>query len=181
MEERPETENVAEGETPDFTGAEVKKLSFSYGEEEILHDLSASFPKGQIIAVTGRSGSGKSTLLKLLMRFWSAPEGSVLVSGTDVGRIQTAHMRKLESYMIQDTDLFHDSIAYNIRIGKLDATQEEIEAAAKKASIHDFTAAYLAVKGCRASHDRGIVPGHSLPEHQTVFTHDITPLLVSNY
>ena len=72
------------------------------------------------------------------MRFWSAPEGSVLVSGTDVGRIQTAHLRKLESYMIQDTDLFHDSIAYNIRIGKLDATQEEIEAAAKKASIHDF-------------------------------------------
>lgn len=138
LEERPETENVAEGETPDFTGAEVKKLSFSYGEEEILHDLSASFPKGQIIAVTGRSGSGKSTLLKLLMRFWSAPEGSVLVSGTDVGRIQTAHLRKLESYMIQDTDLFHDSIAYNIRIGKLDATQEEIEAAAKKASIHDF-------------------------------------------
>lgn len=138
LEEWPETEDVAEGETPDFTGAEVKKLSFSYGEEEILHDLSASFPKGQIIAVTGRSGSGKSTLLKLLMRFWSAPEGSVLVSGTDVGHIQTAHLRKLESYMIQDTDLFHDSIAYNIRIGKLDATQEEIEAAAKKASIHDF-------------------------------------------
>ena len=72
------------------------------------------------------------------MRFWCAPEGTVLLSGQDVGRIQTDHLRKLESYMIQDTDLFHDSIAENIRIGRQDATREEIEAAAGKAAIHDF-------------------------------------------
>lgn len=138
LEERPETEEVLTGQCPDFSGAEVKHLTFSYGSEEILHDLSAQFPKGKIIAVTGKSGSGKSTLLKLLMRFWSAPAGSVLISDTDVGKIPTQHLRHLESYMIQDTDLFHDSIADNIRIGKLDATQAEIEAAARKAALHDF-------------------------------------------
>lgn len=138
LEETPETEDVLTGDTPDFNGAEVKNLSFSYGEEEILHDLTASFPKGEIVAVTGKSGSGKSTLLKLLMRFWKAPEGSVQISGKDVGHIRTSHLRTLESYMIQDTDLFHDSIGENIRLGKLSATQEEIEAAAKKAAIHDF-------------------------------------------
>lgn len=138
LEETPETEDVLTGDTPDFNGAEVKNLSFSYGEEEILHDLTASFPKGEIVAVTGKSGTGKSTLLKLLMRFWKAPEGSVQLSGKDVGHIRTSHLRTLESYMIQDTDLFHDSIGENIRLGKLSATQEEIEAAAKKAAIHDF-------------------------------------------
>lgn len=138
LEENPETEEVLTGQCPDFSGAEVKRLTFSYGSEEILHDLSAQFPKGKIIAVTGKSGSGKSTLLKLLMRFWSAPAESVLISDTDVGKIPTQHLRHLESYMIQDTDLFHDSIADNIRIGKLDATQAEIEAAARKAALHDF-------------------------------------------
>lgn len=138
LEEHPETEEILDGTTPVYSGAAVKNLSFSYGKEEILHDLTASFPQGEIVAVTGKSGSGKSTLLKLLMRFWKVREGSVLISGQDVGQIQTAHLRNLESYMIQDTDLFHDSIAENIRIGKQNATQAEIEEAAKKAAIHDF-------------------------------------------
>lgn len=138
LEEHPETEEILDGTTPVYSGAAVKNLSFSYGKEELLHDLTASFPQGEIVAVTGKSGSGKSTLLKLLMRFWKVREGSVSISGQDVGQIQTAHLRNLESYMIQDTDLFHDSIAENIRIGKQNATQAEIEEAAKKAAIHDF-------------------------------------------
>ncbi len=147
LEETPETEDVVGGQTPEFSGAEVKNLTFSYtagkengavDTEEILHDLSARFPKGEIVAVIGRSGSGKSTLLKLLMRFWKAPEGSVCVSDIDVGEISTDHLRTLEGYMTQETDLFHDSIGDNIRIGKLGATQEEVEEAAKKASLHDF-------------------------------------------
>ena len=138
LEETPETPDVTGGETPEFTGAAVRDLSFAYDEEEILHDLSAEFRKGEIVAVTGRSGSGKSTLLKLLMRFWNAPRDAVTVSGTDVGAIDTAHLRRLESYMTQDTDLFNVSIRDNIRIGALNATDAEVEEAAKKASIHDF-------------------------------------------
>ena len=138
LEEEPETPDVVNGEKPDFAGAEVKNLSFSYDEEEVLHDLSAVFRPGEIVAVTGGSGSGKSTLLKLLMRFWRAPENTVKLSGLDVGRIDTLHLRTLESYMTQDTDLFNVSIRDNIRIGKQDATDEEVEEAARKASIHDF-------------------------------------------
>ncbi|MCR5825624.1 MAG: ABC transporter ATP-binding protein/permease [Oscillospiraceae bacterium] len=138
LEEAPETPDVVNGETPDFTGAAVEHLSFAYDREEILHDLSAAFPKGEIVAVTGKSGSGKSTLLKLLMRFWRADENTVKLSDIDVGKIDTAHLRCLESYMTQDTDLFNVSVRDNIRIGRLDATDAEVEAAAKKASIHDF-------------------------------------------
>ena len=138
LEETPETPDITDGQEPAFTGAAVRQLSFAYAEEEILHDLSAEFKNGEIVAVTGKSGSGKSTLLKLLMRFWKAPEGSVQISDMDVGRINTAHLRTLESYMTQETDLFNVSIRDNIRIGRLDASDEEVEEAAKKASIHDF-------------------------------------------
>lgn len=138
LEEEPETEEILTGEVPEFSGAAVRDLTFSYGGEEVLHELTADFPKDEIIAVTGKSGSGKSTLLKLLMRFWSAPAESVRISDRDVGRIQTAHLRKLESFMTQETDLFHDSIGDNIRIAKLGATDEEVVAAAKKASLHEF-------------------------------------------
>jgi len=138
LEEEPETEEILTGEIPEFTGAAVQNLSFSYGGEEVLHELTADFPKDEIIAVTGKSGSGKSALLKLLMRFWSAPPQSVRISRRDVGCIQTAHLRRLESFMTQETDLFKGSIADNIRIARLNATDEEVKAAAKKASLHDF-------------------------------------------
>lgn len=138
LEETPETPDVTDGEAPEFAGAEVENLNFSYGAEEILHDVNARFPKGEIVAVTGKSGSGKSTLLKLLMRFWSAPENEVRISGTDVGKIRTSHLRSLESYMTQDTDLFNVSIGDNIRIGKAGASDEEVRRAAEKASVHSF-------------------------------------------
>lgn len=91
-----------------------------------------------MIGIVGRSGSGKSTLLKLFMRFWAVQRGAITLSGVDVGRIDTAHLRDMESFVTQDTHLFHDSIRNNLRIAKLDATDEEIAAACKKASVHDF-------------------------------------------
>lgn len=138
LEEEPLTPDVTEGACPDFTGATVRHLTFAYDQEEILHDLSADFEPGEIVAVTGRSGSGKSTLLKLLMRFWQAPRGTVRISGLDVGEIATGHLRKLESYMVQDTDLFATSVRENIRIGRMEASDAAVEQAAQKANIHDF-------------------------------------------
>ena len=86
----------------------------------------------------GRSGSGKSTLLKLMMRFWTPDSGNINISGRSIDEINTDNLRQMESFVTQETHLFHDSIASNLRIAKLDATQEEIEEACKKASIHDF-------------------------------------------
>lgn len=125
-------------ESQRFTGADVEHVTFSYEDEVILKDYSLSITPGKIVGIHGVSGSGKSTLLKLLMRFWDADQGRVAVDGTDVRKLATKRLRDMESYVTQETHLFHDSIANNIAIGKPGATREEIMEAAKKASIHDF-------------------------------------------
>ncbi|MCI8388712.1 MAG: thiol reductant ABC exporter subunit CydC [Clostridiales bacterium] len=138
LDESPVTEEVEGQPKVTFNGAEVENVTFSYGNETILSDVSVELPEGSVVGIVGRSGSGKSTLLKLLMRFWDVNEGRVKISGTDVNKINTSDLRDMESFMTQDTHLFHDSIRNNLRIAKLDATDEEIEAACKKASVHDF-------------------------------------------
>lgn len=107
-------------------------------EEIILNNYSLKLKPGSITGIHGASGSGKSTLLKLLMRFWDINEGEVLINGDNVKKIPTKQLRNMESYVTQETHLFHDSIANNIAIAKADATYDEIVEAAKKASIHDF-------------------------------------------
>ena len=128
----------AESMEYEFTGAEAENVTFAYGEEVILDNYSLKLQPGKITGIHGASGSGKSTLLKLLMRFWDVQDGSVSVDGTDVRKIPTKHLRNMESYVTQETHLFHDSIANNIAIAKPGASREEIMEAAKKASIHDF-------------------------------------------
>ena len=128
----------AESMEYEFTGAEAENVTFAYGEEVILDNYSLKLQPGKITGIHGASGSGKSTLLKLLMRFWDVQDGSVSVDGTDVRKIPTKHLRDMESYVTQETHLFHDSIANNIAIAKPGASREEIMEAAKKASIHDF-------------------------------------------
>ena len=128
----------AESKEHGFTGAEAENVTFAYGEEVILDNYSLKLQPGKITGIHGASGSGKSTLLKLLMRFWDVQDGSVSVDGTDVRKIPTKHLRNMESYVTQETHLFHDSIANNIAIAKPGASREEIMEAAKKASIHDF-------------------------------------------
>ena len=122
----------------EFTGAEAQNVTFAYEEETILDNYSLKLQPGKITGIHGASGSGKSTLLKLLMRFWDVQDGSVSVDDTDVRKIPTKHLRDMESYVTQETHLFHDSIANNIAIAKPGASREEIMEAAKKASIHDF-------------------------------------------
>lgn len=113
-------------------------MTFAYENETILEHYSLKLEPGKITGIHGASGSGKSTILKLLMRFWDVQKGNVFVDGVDVRKIPTKHLRDMESYVTQETHLFHDSIGNNIAIAKPGATREEIMEAAKKASIHDF-------------------------------------------
>lgn len=121
-----------------FSGADAEYVTFAYDNEVILDDYSLDISAGKILGIHGTSGSGKFTLLKLLMRFWDVNSGALHVDGEDVRKIPTKHLRDMESYVTQETHLFHDSIANNIAIGKPGATREEIMEAARKASIHDF-------------------------------------------
>ena len=138
LEETPVTEEITGKPEVSFSGAACENVTFSYGTETILSDFSVSLPENRIIGISGKSGSGKSTLLKLLMRFWNVNSGKVLISGKNVNEINTKNLRDMESFVTQETHLFHDTIENNIRIAKLDATREEIENACKKASVHEF-------------------------------------------
>ncbi|WP_322156087.1 ABC transporter ATP-binding protein [Paratractidigestivibacter sp.] len=156
LEEEPQVEDVSEGgvRISKFTGAAAEGVSFSYGAgataeggdadaldaapEKILDDVSIEVEPGQIVAIQGRSGSGKSTLCRLLMRFWDVDEGRVSISGADVRGITTGSLRDMEAFVEQDTHLFHDSIRYNLLLAKPDATDAELEAACRAASVHDF-------------------------------------------
>lgn len=138
LDESPVTEEVTGGADIVFNGAAAENVTFAYDEEKILDGLSLDVKCGGITGIIGRSGSGKSTLLKLFMRFWKTEGGRIAVSGENIDGINTASLRAAESFVTQETQLFHDSIENNIRIAKLDATREEIIAACKKASVHDF-------------------------------------------
>ena len=152
LEEEPAVEEITGRPEIAFAGATAEHVTFSYeakaadpaniggrmAQNNILTDVSVKIPEHSVIGITGRSGSGKSTLLKLLMRFWTVPQGEVKLSGTSVEEINTANLRAMESFVTQETHLFHDSIRNNLRIAKLDATEEEMIAACKKASVHDF-------------------------------------------
>ena len=132
-----EEPQVAEG-APAFGGIAAEHVGFSYGDGRILDDVSVEVEPGQIVGVQGRSGSGKSTLCRLLMRFWDVDEGRVALSGRDVREVPTAELRDSEAFVEQDTYLFHDSIRDNLLIAKPDATDDELEAACRAASVHDF-------------------------------------------
>ena len=138
LEEHPVAEDITGKEPISFHGAAANHVTFAYDNETILNDFSIDIPAGKVTGIIGRSGSGKSTLLKLLMRFWKVQQGKVAVSGRSVEEINTENLRQMESFVTQQTHLFHDSIRNNLRIAKQDATDEELIAACKKASVHDF-------------------------------------------
>ena len=163
LEEIPVTGEITDGVSVEFAGAKMENVVFSYEkvsgtevfdrestgkdstgggsqteQKEILDGVSLDFTPGRIMGIVGKSGSGKSTLLKLLMRFWKVDSGRVSISGEDIERINTAALRSMESFVTQETHLFHDSIKNNLKIAKWDATDEQLEEACKKASVHDF-------------------------------------------
>lgn len=138
LEETPAVEDVTGRGEVVFDGARAVNVTFGYGEETVLSDISIDLQKNQVVGIVGKSGSGKSTLLKLFMRFWEAGKGRIEISGVDIDDINTDDLRNMESFVTQETHLFCDSIGANLKIAKLDASDEEIEQACKKASVHDF-------------------------------------------
>lgn len=166
LEESPLTADIVGKQNIEFKGIKASNVTFSYENvegnevknnsenmsekvsendglkkiynEEILSNITVDIPQEKIVGISGKSGSGKSTLLKLFMRFWTTNEGSIDISNVSIDNINTENLRNMESFVTQDTYLFNDSIKNNIRIAKLDATDEEIETACKKASIHNF-------------------------------------------
>ena len=144
LEEEPIVEEVSKTDgchldlSGGFNGAKASGVNFAYQDETILKDFSMDIEPGKIIGIHGASGSGKSTFLKLLMRFWDVNEGKIEICHENVKNISTDDLRKLESFVTQETHLFKDTIGNNIAIGKKNATLDEIKEAAKKAAIDDF-------------------------------------------
>ena len=118
-----------------------RDVDFFYAKErQILSGVSFSIQAGQRVAVVGHSGSGKSTLARLLYRFYDVSRGAILVNGKDIREARQASLRAAIGIVPQDTVLFNDTILYNIRYGRTDATEDEVIEAARAAHIHDFIA-----------------------------------------
>ena len=143
FDERPSFQDPVPTETlspPLLTGGiQLRKLSFTYPNQpqSVLRDLNLEVRPGQFLGIVGRTGSGKTTLCHLLTRLYPVADGTVFFDGQDVNRLPLAAVREIIAYVPQDVVLFSDTIAFNIAMGKPEATREEIEAAARAAAIHD--------------------------------------------
>lgn len=142
LEEEPITEDITNGSNQVDMNINFDNVTFAYGDvkekKEVLNNFSHYFESGKIHGIFGKSGCGKSTTLKLLMRFYETDKGAVCYGDRNVNDINTHELRNKTAYVTQETFLFHDTIANNIRVAKEEASQEEVIEAAKKASIHDF-------------------------------------------
>lgn len=138
LEEKPIVNEIINGKSFENGDINCKNVTFSYSDINVLNDINYEFKLNKINGIIGKSGSGKSTLLKLLMRFYETKKGEILYNNTNVNDINTKELRENISYLRQETFLFKDTIENNIKIGKLNATREEVILAAKKASIHEF-------------------------------------------
>lgn len=138
LEEKVTVEEVTNGKNTGFDDLQAEGINFAYDQEQVLKDFSLQIPQNRILGIQGKSGCGKSTLLKLLMRMWDVDAGKITIDGENIKNINTHCIRSHESLVSQETMLFHDSIAANLRIAKADAADEELVEACKKANIHDF-------------------------------------------
>ena len=119
----------------------IENINFKYEEENVLKNFSLEVPKGKTVALVGQSGSGKSTIANLLTRFYDVQEGSVKIDAIDIKDMTLESLRDLMGLVTQDSILFNDSIKNNIRLGKQDATDDEIIAALKVANAYEFVSA----------------------------------------
>lgn len=140
LDEAPAVEEVEGDVKLSSSCINVEGVSFDYKDrdENLLKNINLEIKPGDKIGILGESGCGKSTFLKLLMRFWDVNEGSISLDNKNIKTMPTKTLRRAQSLVTQETFLFNDTIENNIKIGKKDATEEEIIAACKKASIHEF-------------------------------------------
>lgn len=123
-----------------LSGAKIsfENVAFAYHQSRpIFRDLSFTIPAGKKVAIVGPSGCGKSTVFRLLYRFYEPSAGRILVDGQDISRVQLASLRSAVGVVPQDTPLFHADIMHNVRYGRLDASDDEVIAATKKAHVHE--------------------------------------------
>ena len=113
-------------------------VRFGYSDAEVLHGIDLTFREGTVNALVGPSGNGKSTIAKLIAAFWDVKDGSITVGGADIRSISAAHYNRLVAYVSQDNFLFDDTVRENIRIGRPDATDAEVEQAARACGCYDF-------------------------------------------
>lgn len=137
-----ETEEVVGDNIYEFDKLAMNNLSFSYDGQPVLKDWQLHLNANEIVGLTGPSGCGKSTALKLLMRFYDPSRGAVTLNGQDLRTVDSAALRRMESYMTQETHLFNDSLLENVRLANLDASDEMVYAACRKARIHDVIMAF---------------------------------------
>lgn len=136
---RAETAAGTQTETQTDNAVEIRSIRFSYtGEEEVLRNFSLEVKKGECVAITGASGCGKTTLSKLLLGLYPITDGDIRVNGVSMRECDLASLRRQIAYVPQEPYLFQGSIAENIRMGRPEATEEEIRQAAKQAHAHDF-------------------------------------------
>ena len=126
-----------EGEKPDSWEVRLQNVCFSYGREEVLHSVSLTAPAGTMTALVGPSGSGKSTLASLVARLWDVDQGVIRIGGKDIRDIDEQTFNRSVSMVLQDVTLFPMSIADNIRLGRKDASLDEVMNAARAACIHE--------------------------------------------
>lgn len=121
-------------------GGEIKfeNVTFGYRDRPILHNLSLTIPAGKKVAIVGPSGSGKSTILRLLFRSYDSQSGTITIDGQNIRDVTIDSLRRAIGVVPQDTPLFNASIGHNIRYGRLDSTDEEVQAAAERAKVHDI-------------------------------------------
>ena len=138
IEEAPAVQPISNGTDISFERTDVRELTFSYGEEQVLNGVNVKAEKGETVGIVGASGCGKSTLLKLMLRFWNRSGGEIEYNGVSIDKVNTTSLINEVTLVSQSTYLFNETVLYNLLIAKPDATREEVEKACRMAGIHDF-------------------------------------------
>lgn len=125
-------------EKPKNYSVTLKNVTFGYHEQEVLHGINMKIEEGTVNALVGPSGSGKSTIAKLIASLWDVKEGNICIGGVDIKNLSLEEYNKKVAYVSQDNYLFDDTIRENIRMGRMDATDKEVEEVAKRSGCHEF-------------------------------------------